>query len=149
MSFETIMGLIMLVLIYLAHRTLQGKPVSVPTILTKEERATAEKRNTEEWDLRRLQFDAEIYKQYAEHFMEMPFDSDFVKPEYRDYFEREWQAWLNLSAFAQRQYLKRDNNVAFRNNYCTSWENYCHAFAGERMIKDRKGVPQIVTMSMA
>lgn len=145
MSFETIIGAILLLLVWIGSRALQGKPVQVPMIPTKEERNAAEKRNAEEWELRRLHYSEEMLHQYANHFLNMPFDSDFVKPEYREYLELEWNAWCNLSKSAKRSLMKRDNHVASRNNYCSAWENYCLAFAGERMLKDRKGVHYAVT----
>ena len=135
-----IWGAIMFICIWLGSRQLSGKPVPLPRIQTQEEREEAEKRNAEEWELRRLDYNDEMFMQYTNHFMNMPFDSDFVKPEYREYLALEWDAWCSLSKSARRSLMKRDNNVAFRNNYCSAWENYCKALAGERMVKDRMGV---------
>ena len=147
-------GLIVFLLIVGAlaiwDRKINGKPVPSLHIATAEEREEAMQRDRELSILRNLPRDwsNEILAQYKAHFTEMPYDSDFVDPTYVEYFMREEALFASLSKTAQKQVLRNKNHVNDRNNYMTAWNNYCAAFAGERMLKDRNGLPHILDMHM-
>lgn len=146
MEMEGVFGLLGLfgaVLLYFwIDRSLKGKPMPSLHISTAEEKAAAEAHLAEQQELWRLPSDSTIHYQYYEHFFHMPFDSDFVPKEYVDYFRREHEELIKHKP-AEIKRLMRDE-VKYQDNNMTAWNNFCFAFGGERMIKDRKGKPSII-----
>lgn len=140
-------GLIFVIVVLVcADRSLNGKPLPSLHIPTAEEKAAAEAHLAEQQELWRLPEDNLMHYQYYEHFFDMPKDSDFVPKEYVAYFKRELEELMQYTPAEIKRLLK--NNIQFKDNNQTAWSNFCFAFGGERMIKDRKGKPSIVSTGL-
>ena len=134
-----------IVLLWLLNRALSGKSTPNPFHSpTQAEIDVAKTREAEATELSMLREDSNIESQYKNKFLNMPYDSDFVDPECVAYLAREAELFYAMSK-AKQKMVTKENSCNTANNFKCGWANYCSAFAGERMLRDRTAKPRCIS----
>lgn len=133
-GFVNVVVIIVMIVVAVAYYQFKGKlPDHIPT---KEERDAAQKRHNEKLDLLSLTNDSAIQQQYIDHYMFQgdAYKTDWMKQEYREYCQREWEEYKTLG-YPKKLGGKDVNLAAF---------TYCRCFAMERMIRDKAVMPAAI-----